>query len=141
MSMTKKKDPKKEIEDLKRLREIEAMVQKGDIESAFVSTASKDSETVSNEVADTILNKLESENIYTKDIDNISALTSNRNAPVIKRRNVAKRAVKVATARKAGKPKATQKSSGKKPKKSARITKAGKGKQQKHGSGKKARRR
>ena len=81
----KKQDSKKEVENLKRLREIEAMIQKGDIENAFVSNASKDSETVSNAVADDILNKLESENINTRDISNMISFTSNKTTTVIKR--------------------------------------------------------
>ncbi len=83
----KKQDSKREIENLKRLREIEAMIQKGDIENAFVSNASKDSETVSNAVADDILNKLESEKIDTRDISNMISFTSNKTTTVIKRPN------------------------------------------------------
>jgi len=83
----KKQDSKREIENLKRLREIEAMIQKGDIENVFVSNASKDSETVSNAVADDILNKLGSEKIDTRDISNMISFTSNKTTTVIKRPN------------------------------------------------------
>ena len=136
----KKQDSKREIENLKRLREIEAMIQKGDIENAFVSNASKDSETVSNAVADDILNKLESENIDTRDITNMISFTSNKTTTVVKRpakRAAAKaKAVKPAKAtaskqRKASQPKPKQKAVAKaKPK----AAKAKSSKKQQHKS-------
>lgn len=82
----KKKDPKKEIEDLKKLREIEKIIQKGDIENAFVSNASKDSETVSEAVADEILNSLESENIESKSFDKMMLLTSNLRSYAVRKK-------------------------------------------------------
>ena len=110
----KKQDSKKEVENLKRLREIEAMIQKGDIENAFVSNASKDSETVSNAVADDILNKLESESINTRDISNMISFTSNKTTTVIKRPS---RNAKAAKASKpAGKAHAAKKMAQAKPK-------------------------
>ena len=110
----KKQDSRKEVENLKRLREIEAMIQKGDIENAFVSNASKDSETVSNAVADDILNKLESESINTRDISNMISFTSNKTTTVIKRPS---RSAKAAKASKpAGKAHAAKKMAQAKPK-------------------------
>lgn len=83
--MKQKKDLKREVEDLKKLREIEAMIKRGDIENAFVSNATKDSETVSEAAADEILNRLDSENVNTKDIDRIISLTTNKSGVVVKR--------------------------------------------------------
>jgi len=92
--MKQKKDSRKEIEDLKKLREIDALIKRGDIENAFISNASKDSEMVSEAVADDILNKLDSEHINTRDISSIISLTSNRRGTVVKKQSkaVAKKA-------------------------------------------------
>ncbi len=88
----KKKDTRKEVEDLRKLREIEAMIQRGDIENAFVSNASKDSETVSESVADTILQRLDSEAISKRDLGSLISLTSNKKVEVVKRRREAPKA-------------------------------------------------
>jgi len=110
----KKQDSKKEIENLKRLRDIEAMLQKSDIENAFVSNAAKDSETVNNDIADTILNRIEEEKINTKDINSIISFTSNKKQVVVKK-NTAKK-----TKPQKAKPKIGSKKSAKaKPKKPA----------------------
>jgi len=110
--MKQKKDSRKEIEDLKKLREIDALIKRGDIENAFISNASKDSEMVSEAVADDILNKLDSEHINTRDISSIISLTSNRRGTVVKKQS--KAVAKKAKAKPAAKKKSKQ-SKSKKP--------------------------
>jgi hypothetical protein len=75
-----KKNDSKEIEQIRRLKELEGIIKKSDIENAFVSTASKDSESVSSNISDTIINRLAGERINEKELTLIEQMTTKNNA-------------------------------------------------------------
>ncbi len=90
----KKKNVQEEIEGLKRLKEIESLIKKGDIENAFVSNVSKDSETVNNIMADDILNRIGSEKIDTKDVDSIVSMTASSSKISVRKTSAKQQKVK-----------------------------------------------
>ncbi|EET89823.1 MAG: hypothetical protein LVQ97_05450 [Candidatus Micrarchaeales archaeon] len=77
--MSSKKDPKKvrkEIEEIKMLKDLDMLLKKNTMENAFLSNPSKDSETINSNVADNILSELDKETISPKELETIERLTS-----------------------------------------------------------------
>lgn len=70
-----RKEDSKEIEQIRRMKELEGIIKKSDIENAFVVTTSKDSETVSSNIADNIINKLSGERINERELSTIEHIT------------------------------------------------------------------
>ena len=122
--MSSKKDPKKirkEIEEIKMLKDLDTLLKKNTMENAFLSNPSKDSETINSNVADNILSELDKETISPKELEAIERLTSVNSSSKVQR---SVKAVKGKTGIRITKKPAPKKASIKKkkplPKKSAR---------------------
>ncbi len=76
MKSRNRKEESKEIEQIRRMKELEGIIKKNDIENAFVVTTSKDSESVSSDIADNIINKLSGERINEKELTLIENMTT-----------------------------------------------------------------
>ncbi|MCL4371701.1 hypothetical protein M1373_00040 [Candidatus Marsarchaeota archaeon] len=129
----KKSDIEKDIKNLKRLKDIQTLLMKGDIENAFSSNASKDSETVNSAIADEILRRVESEKIDTKDVDALITLTAAtqpksiakaKGAAAVKKQAQPHKKISKAKARSAQAVKARASTSKAKPKSGSRKAKA-----------------
>ena len=82
-----------EIAKLKELNAIKEVLKKGDIENAALTNTSKDSETVSDNVIDTMLDRLNIDKNSKKDLEIIESLTKKKGGSQI----VKKKSVKVSS--------------------------------------------
>lgn len=76
MKRRSSRENSKEIEQIRRMKSLEGIIKKNDIENAFVSTISKDSEAVSSNIADNIIGGLTSESINERELSLIEHLTT-----------------------------------------------------------------
>ena len=71
----KQSDDKREIEEIKRLKDLEAIIKRSSMENVLISGASKDFENSNNSTADTIINSLSKGKFESKDIALLDRLT------------------------------------------------------------------
>lgn len=71
----KQSDDKREIEEIKRLKDLEEIIKRSSMENVLISGASKDFENSNNSTADTIINSLSKEKFESKDIALLDRLT------------------------------------------------------------------
>ncbi|MCL4363424.1 hypothetical protein M1439_03175 [Candidatus Marsarchaeota archaeon] len=71
----KQSDDKREIEEIKRLKDLEAIIKRSSMENVLISGASKDFENSNNSTADTIINSLSKDKFESKDIALLDRLT------------------------------------------------------------------
>ncbi len=76
MKRRSSRENSREIEQIRRMKNLEGIIKKNDIENAFVSTISKDSEAVSSNIADNIIGGLTSESINERELSLIEHLTT-----------------------------------------------------------------
>ena len=76
MKRRSSRENSREIEQIRRMKSLEGIIKKNDIENAFVSTISKDSEAVSSNIADNIIGGLTSERINERELSLIEHLTT-----------------------------------------------------------------
>ena len=75
--MAKKTNYSKEIEEIKRLKDLNVILKHGDMENALLSNAAKDSETINDNVIDNLLDKADSEDHgREKGLDVLTRLTT-----------------------------------------------------------------
>lgn len=89
--MAKGKRKGKYADELKRLQALNAIkevLKKSDIENAALTNTSKDSETVSDNVIDNMLNQLNLDRNSTRDLEIVESLASQRNGSIMKERRI-----------------------------------------------------
>ncbi len=72
----KQSDDKKEIEEIKRLRDLEEIIRRSSMENVLISGASKDFENSNNSTADIIIDSLSKDKFGDKDIALLDKLTA-----------------------------------------------------------------
>lgn len=93
MAGDKKSKYAAELARLKALNAIKEVLKKSDIENAALTNTSKDSETVSDNALDNMLNELNLDKNSSKDLEIIESLSlQNRNSDMLKRKGVPVRA-------------------------------------------------
>ncbi|MCL5100110.1 MAG: hypothetical protein M1158_03280 [Candidatus Marsarchaeota archaeon] len=104
MKRRNSKADSREIEQIRRMKDLEGIIKKSDIENAFVSTISKDSEAVSSNIADNIIGKLAAEKINEKELSLIERMTTGQK-PAQATHSKGSRDRRIHLVKRAGKPK------------------------------------
>ena len=78
----------RELEKLKALKSINAVLKKGDIEDALLSNSARDNETVSDTAVSSMLDNLKADRVPEKDIEVVERMTTyGTGTTIVKRRS------------------------------------------------------
>lgn len=105
MKSKSKAELKKEVEEIKRMKTLGKILQKGDMESALLSNSSKESEPISEDVIDSMLENLNKGiKRESADLKLIESMTTKNGSRKVAKRQASRKVKRAAPARKKSKP-------------------------------------